>query len=205
MTTLLKGEEFAEALANDSVIAPVALIGLVKPAKDRADILFAPEIGPLTTPGTLCDALLWIRIPVDIIDSVEVLEKIPCREKTYDHVRLILKQEIGGPVGNALLALLHNYIGAAKQSIKSSVSPNIPSYSTPVLQIGPGGAQEQVQAPTALAYYWFMLTNPSSEINPCFTVQVVAENYQQAYQMAQNQATNYKVTPITYQQYLQGC
>src|SRR5882724_10924792 len=123
MATLYKSDEFVDALAKGQVIASVAIVGLVKPTDTSDDILFAPETGPIPRLLAPCDSLSWIPIPTDIIDSVDVLGKVSCGEKTYNRVRLFLKREFGGPVGTALLTLLQSHIDAITAQSAKTVLP----------------------------------------------------------------------------------
>jgi hypothetical protein len=57
----------------------------------------------LFTPGTACQR--WAPVPVAMIDNVEWLGKVRCKEHTHHHVRLALK-EASGPEAKVLATLL---------------------------------------------------------------------------------------------------
>jgi hypothetical protein len=105
MKQSFSGEEFAKALAEGSLKEPIILSGIVKPSEDLQVILFSP--------GKSCQQ--WLLIPVEIIDKVEHQGKVPCRDHTYDYVRIFLKAVIDGPVPNALLDLLRSYTQTVAQ------------------------------------------------------------------------------------------
>ncbi len=80
----LTAAEFFESLQQDKLIAavPITLIGMVKKSegKEKA-IQFAP--------GGNCSN--WVTIPLELIEDVEILKTIPCKDHTHPLVRLNLK------------------------------------------------------------------------------------------------------------------
>jgi hypothetical protein len=101
--TTYHAKEFAEALYSKNGLpslpqSPIVLTGLVRPADvGPAAIEFSPE--------TTC--LVWITIPMSIIEKVEYLGKVPCRDHQHDHVHLHLKFSIdASPEATAYANLL---------------------------------------------------------------------------------------------------
>jgi hypothetical protein len=89
-------DEFLAALAEDNFKQPVVLTGMVKKADDPDSVMFAS--------GTLCQN--WVKIPLKtMVERVERLGKVPCRDHTHELVRLYLKQP-EGPEAGVLAALL---------------------------------------------------------------------------------------------------
>jgi hypothetical protein len=72
------GEEFAQALSTDTLREAVVVTGMAKKGDDSQSILFAP--------GKECGD--WIPIPVKLIDQVDWLGKVSCKDHTHDYVRL---------------------------------------------------------------------------------------------------------------------
>lgn len=85
--TRYTGEEFVKALTSERGIpssgAPLHLVGMVKASVggETDSVLFAP--------GGSCAS--WTPVPVKMIQSVEHLGKVPCRDHEHDHVRLHVK------------------------------------------------------------------------------------------------------------------
>lgn len=79
-----------------STAVPVRLVGMVKKAegKEKA-IQFAP--------GGNCSS--WVTIPLELIDDVEVLRTVRCKEHTHPLIKLNLKTP-KSPEGKIFLALL---------------------------------------------------------------------------------------------------
>jgi hypothetical protein len=77
------GEEFARALAEDALKQPITLAGMVKKAEDSEVILFAT--------GTVCEN--WVSIPVGMIEKVEWLGNVPCKDHWHHFVYLTLKEQ----------------------------------------------------------------------------------------------------------------
>ena len=74
--------EFLGSLKRDELEPPIVLPGMVKPAEDSDDyVMFAQ--------GTACQN--WIRIPLDSIESIDLINLVPCDEHTHPLVLLRLK------------------------------------------------------------------------------------------------------------------
>jgi hypothetical protein len=75
------GEEFVKVLAEGKQLESFVLNGMVKKSDDPKTILFAP--------GHSCST--WVSVPVSMIEKVEWLGKVPCKDHQHDHVRLFMK------------------------------------------------------------------------------------------------------------------
>ncbi len=53
--------------------------------------------------------------------------------------------------------------------------------------------------------FYFKMTNNQSSVTPCFTIAIYAQDEPTAQQLAQQQNGGYTATPITYQQFVDGC
>jgi hypothetical protein len=86
--TSLTGEEFVRALSSQEGLPALSsastIDGMVKPS--TADVSKAV----LFSPGTSCN--VWIPVPASVIEKVDLLGKIPCRDHEHDYVRLPLKK-----------------------------------------------------------------------------------------------------------------
>ncbi|MGW1075980.1 hypothetical protein [Streptomyces sp. NPDC002537] len=89
------GEEFRQALAAGTVVAPLAVTGMAKTADVPDAILFAL--------GTRCEN--WINLPLSLIDSVQPLGQTPCDDHQHPLVRVFLN-DTGSPEFTVLAALL---------------------------------------------------------------------------------------------------
>lgn len=114
MSKTLKPDDFFEKLEKGELsAAPVRLTGMVK----KAD---GPEKAIRFAPGTNCAG--WVTIPLDLIEGVEVLRTVPCRDHTHPFVKLTLK-EPRSPEGKALFALLGSMQNAPAAMSAMSAMP----------------------------------------------------------------------------------
>ena len=99
MPMTFNGDEFAKVLSEGTLQEPIALDGMVKPVEgDTSAIDFSQ--------GTSCAH--WTRIPVAMIESVEVHTTIACRDHSHPFVTLILKTpHAENAEANVLVSLLH--------------------------------------------------------------------------------------------------
>lgn len=80
----LTADEFFESLHEDklSTAVPICLTGMVKKSEGKEKtIQFAP--------GGSCSH--WTTIPLELIENVEVIRIVPCKDHTHPLVRLHLK------------------------------------------------------------------------------------------------------------------
>jgi hypothetical protein len=98
MPKFYEGAKFAEALSSGTFKQPIVLTGLAKQAEnDNNAIMFAE--------GTLCQS--WVKIPADMIDKVEYLATITCRDHEHPLVTLYLEDPPRqNPAAGALADLL---------------------------------------------------------------------------------------------------
>lgn len=75
-------QEFLTRLRTGNFEHQITLIGMVKMhSEDEAKILFAV--------GTICER--WIPLPIERVESIEVIDTIPCQDHTHPFVRIELK------------------------------------------------------------------------------------------------------------------
>jgi hypothetical protein len=95
-TSKLTAKEFMDRLNRDEIVASLTLTGMVKVhEEDAAQLMFAL--------GTSCAD--WTSVPLELIESVDVLDSVPCRDHTHPLVTLTFKQpeSAEGAVFRALL------------------------------------------------------------------------------------------------------
>lgn len=114
------GVDFARALATGTLSSSLVLTGMVKPSKDASDaILFAP--------GSSCSQ--WTEIQVDLIERVEVMSEIECKDHTHPYVRLTLKDlPTENRQANVLASLAQGLIAIANR--RRSEELDLDSYLT---------------------------------------------------------------------------
>lgn len=123
MGKTFSGAEFVEALASGSLAAPSVLTGMVKPAEDDPkSLLFAT--------GTSCER--WVPIPVGMIEQVEWLGTVGCRDHTHDYVRLTLKEATSAE-GTVLASLLGGYAESRALPSPAPAMPSQPSVAAPAM------------------------------------------------------------------------
>jgi hypothetical protein len=82
----LTADEFFESLQQDKLMnaMPITLVGMVKKSEGKErTIQFAP--------GGNCSN--WVTIPVDLIEDVEILKTVPCKDHAHPLVQLNLKTQ----------------------------------------------------------------------------------------------------------------
>jgi hypothetical protein len=82
MAKSFTGEEFMKALEEGSLKQPIVLTGMAKQAENNCNAILFAE-------GTSCAS--WIKIPIDMIDKVEHLATINCRDHEHPFVSLYLR------------------------------------------------------------------------------------------------------------------
>jgi hypothetical protein len=97
MSKSFSGSEFVKALAEGNLKPPVLLEGVAKLADgEPAAIRFAQGIS----------CAFWVRIPVELIDQVELITFVPCQGHEYPYVRICLKEVADNPAAAVLSDLL---------------------------------------------------------------------------------------------------
>lgn len=80
-TNTFSAHEFVERLGRDGLTPPLRLTGLVKlPEESGAGLEFAL--------GTRCEN--WTTLPLELVESVEVKQTVPCRDHEHPLVTLTL-------------------------------------------------------------------------------------------------------------------
>ncbi len=74
-------QEFLASLERDEISRPMVVRGMAKKSDDDEYLQFAP--------GSRCSN--WIQIPLASIESVEVVDVVPCKDHTHPLVNLRLK------------------------------------------------------------------------------------------------------------------
>jgi hypothetical protein len=88
MNSSYSGSEFVKALACGDLKPPIVLRGIAKLAHgDPHAFLFSA--GKYHTP--------WVRIPVDMIDAVELVATVPFQGENYPYVHVRLKPVTNNP------------------------------------------------------------------------------------------------------------
>ena len=79
-----KPDEFVAKLKSGDlgVGAPLSLLGMVKDAEDDRHLMFAG--------GTDCET--WTEVPLDMIESIELRDVVPCRDHSHPFVKLYLEE-----------------------------------------------------------------------------------------------------------------
>jgi len=107
MEQSMTGAAFLAALTQGTLKEPVVREGMVKlDTTDPAAVLFAA--------GTACGS--WTKIPVDMIDKVEYLTVVGCRDHTHPFIRLSLKEP---PSDNTMARVLADLVRHTPQSERS--------------------------------------------------------------------------------------
>lgn len=83
MAKSFTGEQFAKALSEGTLKESIVRIGMVKPDEGGPSAILFAE-------GTSCAK--WIKIPVDLIDDVELITKISCRDHEHPLVQIRFKE-----------------------------------------------------------------------------------------------------------------
>src|SRR5262249_15136009 len=97
----LSGEEFVKALADNKLSEPVVLEGMAKPSEgDSKSFMFAM--------GLECAS--WVRIPLDIVEHVELIRVVRCKDDTHPLIKLHLKEP---PKGDGIAGL---FAGLVRQA-----------------------------------------------------------------------------------------
>jgi hypothetical protein len=96
--------EFLESLKRNELKQPTALRGMVKAADDDPKSL-------MFVPGTACRS--WTKIPLALIDSIQFVRNVPCKDHTHPLVVLHLA-EPKTDEGEMMLSLLQAFVSTEK-------------------------------------------------------------------------------------------
>jgi hypothetical protein len=76
-------QEFLEKLVRDDLKPPLVFTGMVKKGEDNLNqVLFAT--------GTNCAN--WRAVSLEMVESIEVLEIVPCKDHTHPRVKIYFKK-----------------------------------------------------------------------------------------------------------------
>ena len=91
-----KPKEFLDKLGKDEINSPLTLTGMVKASEGSStELMFVI--------GTRCGN--WTSVPIDIIESIDVLGSVPCDDHSHHRVTLTFKTP-KAPEAAAFAALL---------------------------------------------------------------------------------------------------
>jgi hypothetical protein len=128
--------EFLQSLKRNELKPPAALRGMVKPAEgDDQSLMFVP--------GTSCRN--WTKIPLALIESVQFVRNVPCR----DHIHPLVVLHLNEPKtdeGRMLLSLL--------QAVASTQKPRAPGRIVRGPQATAGVRPEGTNAPARTHGAW---------------------------------------------------
>jgi hypothetical protein len=116
------GEEFALALVEGSLIDPLVLTGMIKRSETDSTIL-------QFTPSTVCEN--WVPIPIKMIEAIDRISKVPCRDHAHEYVQLTLKEPTN-PEAAVYAGLLrrHIYDSALQPAAGDLITP----YATGIIE-----------------------------------------------------------------------
>jgi hypothetical protein len=155
MTKTLKPGDFLKALAEGSLVETITREGVaMQDPDDPGAILFSD--------GGSCGP--WSKVPVEVVECVEFLHVVPCKDHEHPFVRLHVKD----PPKNDTVAAF--FAGLARRSIRSLTIPPFPvsrtsgrqsssrsgSGTLPILQ---GGMGEATNTPSS-----FSITVPFEKV-----------------------------------------
>ena len=86
MPKSFSGADFVKALSEGSLREPIVKEGMVKPSENDPNSIQFSE-------GNTCQN--WTKIPVEMIERVELLANIRCKDHQHPLVRLYLKEPPG--------------------------------------------------------------------------------------------------------------
>lgn len=81
MANMISGSDFLKALAEGSANTGLYRTGMAKSSKDDASFMFSE--------GRSCKS--WVRVPLDMVEGVEVLDRVPCADHEHPYIKLHFK------------------------------------------------------------------------------------------------------------------
>jgi hypothetical protein len=97
MTQEFSGSDFVKALATGALKSQIVREGMAKlDEKDSKSILFAETL----------DCTNWVPIPVKMIEKVEFIHNLPCKDHQHPYVRIHFKSPTDNPEAEAFSRLL---------------------------------------------------------------------------------------------------
>jgi hypothetical protein len=121
--------EFLGNLKRDELTPPIVLPGMVKPADDSDDYLMFAQ-------GTVCEN--WVRIPLASIESIDLVNLVPCAEHTHPLVLLRLKAPETDE-GRVFASLMQAATQSRRQPSRRTTEPP-PMQAPPARAYAPGPA-----------------------------------------------------------------
>lgn len=94
------GTDFVTALLLNDLRPSLIVSGMVKPIEEKKESILFDRGGACMT---------WIEIPVDMIEKVDVLRYVRCKDHSHPYVRLTLKDV---PKENTVASVFHSMLAA---------------------------------------------------------------------------------------------
>ena len=110
--------EFQKALTNKTLKNPLVLQGLAKESDDAKSIMFSQD-----------GCTTWTAVPVELIEDIDFLGDVACKDHSHPLVRLNLKRPTGDGLvfSNLLEGLLSHVRRSSSRPQPAAQSPNPPS------------------------------------------------------------------------------
>jgi len=137
MAKSFTGTEFVKALAEGTLREPISLEGMVKKCESGTDAVLFAE-------GMSC--LHWTRIPVEMIEEVDFISTVPCRDHEHPFVRLSLKEPTNDVVAQVFADLLRNSARRAMVDAEDFPEVGFPVPFSPLSDAGGFGASAEAEA-----------------------------------------------------------
>lgn len=133
---------FAEALAAGTLKEPIIREGIAKQSdKDTDSILFSEGL----------DCTHWIQVPTKIIEKVEFLHNVPCKDHEHPYVRIHLKSPSDNPEAEVFSDLLRGSTRRHSQSLGSNFASSAIWPGAQAVRMDPIGSLSDISSPQPLA------------------------------------------------------
>jgi hypothetical protein len=146
MSTPLNAEELARALQSEGGLPNIySAEGLVRKTTDPHVVEFSPS-----HPVPLC--LVWLKIPLKMIEKVQLLGKRQCLDHLHDYVLIYFKRPESAEAA-VFAELLHHQATAGGSTMTAAVEPVMLSAAgVPFGEVMPGtGAPDEAMPPVSAA------------------------------------------------------
>lgn len=108
------GPEFIAALAEGALKSPIVRVGMAKQDETDANAILFSE-------NRSCES--WIKIPVEIIEKVEHIDNVPCRDHEHPLIRLYIKEPPSDTKEAGILADLLRGAASSRQATAAFGQP----------------------------------------------------------------------------------
>jgi hypothetical protein len=103
------GAEFVKALSEKTLAEPIVLEGMAKQEDGNTNSF-------MFSVGTSCTS--WVQIPLDIVENIELLRVVGCKDHTHPFIKLYLKEP---PTENSFANLFTSFV--KKMTAPAAVRP----------------------------------------------------------------------------------